>query len=151
MAEQILEEKHTKNTNRLTCQQDNLNLPTFYSTVSYSAQEPSLIWHCHPQACLLYFSIQIAPSQIVKAWLKFLPFHSLIHLLCDLLPSNSNNQSIYSLLNQECQEVDFLSLLDQHTWAKILGTMLDKIKWIKILSNEIFLLTFLHSKNSPSY
>ena len=124
MAEQILEEKHTKNTNRLTCQQDNLNLPTFYSTVSYSAQEPSLIWHCHPQACLLYFSIQIAPSQIVKAWLKFLPFHSLIHLLCDLLPSNSNNQSIYSLLNQECQKVNFLSLLlDQYTRAKILGTM----------------------------
>jgi len=115
MVEQILEKKHTKNTNKLTCQQDNLNLSTFYSTVSYSAQEPSSIWHCHPQAWLLYFSIQFAPSQIVKACLKFLLFHSLIHLLCDLLPGNSNNHSIYSLLNQECQEVDFLSLLDQHT------------------------------------
>jgi len=87
----MLEEKHAKNTNRLTCQQDNLNLLTFYSTVSYSAQELSSTWHYHPQACLLYFSIQFAPSQIAKAWLKFLLFHSLKLLLCVRLPGNNSN------------------------------------------------------------
>jgi hypothetical protein len=98
---QILQEKHTKSTSRLTCQQDNLNPPTFYLTVSYSAQQLASIWHCRPQACLLYFSIQFVPSQIGKAWPRFLHFQPLMHLLFDLRPGNRNNHLIYMIPNKK--------------------------------------------------
>jgi hypothetical protein len=120
---QILQEKHTKSTSRLTCQQDNLNPPTFYLTVSYSAQQLASIWHCRPQACLLYFSIQFVPSQIGKAWPRFLLFQPLMHLLFDLHPGNINNHLIYMIQNKKnTKMITFFSLSyeivqDQYTQA----------------------------------
>jgi len=102
----------------LTCQRDDLNPLTFYLTVSYSAQQHASIWHCLPQACLLYLSIQSVPSQIGKAWPKFLHFRPLIYLLSDLHPGNRNNHLIYMIPNKKMQGNFFLLELRKRTRSK---------------------------------